>query len=641
MFDTLRCVRRWRVSATPVKTLMCLCLAVGIGGMFGYQPAHAGESYEPFRSWVPDFAPADASGFSRLFPLVRKPGPGAPGLPEQRSPFRALDALGRSMIEEGDPEDPSGNSELPSGYTYLGQFIDHDITFDVATQLGRKIRSDTQLENTRTPDLDLDNVYGGGPVGSPHLYNLPYLRVGRRIDDGGAPRFDLFRTPVVRRYGPQGGRPIALIGDPRDDENVVISQLHAAFVAFHNRTADILVRRYLGEDRERYCRGEDCSTQALADNLPGDIKAKIFDDARDHVIHYYHRIVVEDYLPRTIGADRVADMMTRGRDFFYPRGFREGPRRLAEASIPVEFAAAAFRFGHSQVRSSYQLREGVRVCLFGDRRSGSGLQAFEPVTARYLIDWRYFFDIMPEPPRSFNYARRIDPEITPALHRLGAANVVGMGDITSLPARNLARGRGWRLPVGQAVAERVLSAVQQRGVPGAPRADAEGPRGERAWQAFVLGADRRTAHFLDGDGTPLWYYILQEASVFGSRTYLQSLPPRLAREDEGFGRSYRGYRLRVAGPWRGVAPNEGEWSDREGERRGDGGHRLGPVGGTIVGEVLTGLLEHYREKTGKGLGFRPNIIGSTSLFGPLNGAGAPRERYLMRNLLLDAGVARM
>jgi hypothetical protein len=594
------------------------------------QQAHAGGSFEPFRSWLPDFAPTDAQHFSRLFPVTAHvKGHVEPGLPEQRSPFRALDELGHTMVENAS-NSPAGDSEFPAGYTFLGQFIDHDATFDVATRLGEKISSDSQLENGRTPELDLDNVYGNGPLRSPHLYNLPYLRVGKRIAGGPFPRYDLYRTPDIRRHGPHGGRSVALIGDPRDDENLVISQLHAAFVAFHNRTADILVRRYYGDGRTHYCRGDNCGPQAQAASLPNDVKMQIFETAREHVIHYYHRIIVEDYLPRVIGEGRVADLMKNGRDFFYPRGFRDDAGQLLDATIPVEFAAAAFRFGQSQVRESYQFNDDTHLCIFGSRKNGHGLHSFEPITPRYLIDWRYFFDIASEPPKRFNYARRIAPRITPALFRMGIAYVPGMGEVTSLPARNLMRGRGWRLPVGQDVAERVLPVLEKRGVFSARRRESSKHGG--VWEDYLLQPDQRTVEFLHEDGTPLWYYILQEAYVFGTPTRLQSLPRSSDENGEAFNAhgSVRVHPVAFKGEgWRSAGP-----------RRKRGGHRLGPVGGTIVGEVLTGLLEHYREKTGKGLDYHPNAIGSTSLFGPYEGDTPPRPRYLMRNLLMDAGVTR-
>lgn len=645
MRDLLRFVRPGRVRTGFAHLFAGVALAAGLGGAAGVTlPAQAGEYDEPFSPRPPFYLPEEGRGYGRLFPIRGANGDlKEPGVLEQSSRFNDLDALGRTMVEEGEPDHPAGDSELPAGYTYLGQFIDHDITWDTTTTLGRKIRSDGELENARTPDLDLDSVYGAGPVRSPQLYNLPYLRVGRRIGEDGLPRFDLLRTAGARRFGPGGGRPVAILGDPRNDENVVIAQLHAAFVAFHNRTVDILVARQSGA-RARFCEHEHCDTHGMAGRLPDNIKFQIFETARDHVIHYYHRVIMEDYLPRLIGERRVVDILRRGRDFYYPDGFRNRGGRPVEPTIPVEFAAAAFRFGHSQVRNYYTLSSGVRVNIFGDKDAGTGQRAFEPVSSRYVIDWRYFFDIAATPPQGFNYARRVDPMVTRALHRLGSAGAVGVEDVWSLPARNLVRGRTWHLPVGQDVAERVLPALHERGVLGQLGPGPRVQRGERGapWQAYMLAPDKRTRHFLGEEGTPLWYYVLQEAAIFGTRTTLQSIPATAVRNGEDgdlFDDRERNVRLRPAGPWRPAALNDRDWVDDRQPRWRDGGHRLGPVGGTIVGEVLTGLLEHYREKTGKGLAYRPSIRGSISLFGPAAG-GQPHERYMMRNLLVDAQVAR-
>ena len=239
-------------------------------------------------------------GFGRLFPDLAE----EQQYKDHGPSWRALKALGRSMVEEH-PGAPFADSEQPAGYTYFGQFVDHDITFETKTILGNEINNDYELENGRTPDLDLDNVYGEGPKRTPHLFRLPYIRVGRLIsEDGASPRFDLFRTKSSYRNGPRGGNAVALLGDPRNDENIILSQLHAAFVAFHNRTADILVEREYGDTRDEYCDGIDrCSTYDLALSLPDDIKAEIFQTARDHVTYYYHRLILDDFLPRVIGPD--------------------------------------------------------------------------------------------------------------------------------------------------------------------------------------------------------------------------------------------------------------------------------------------------------------------------------------------------
>jgi hypothetical protein len=570
---------------------------------------------EPELPLTPDFELNRHRGFGRLFAVLDPyERGGGRGLPAQGSALSELRALGQALKEPGDPEDPAGDSDMPAGYTFLGQFIDHDLTLDISTDISKGIRGD-EVRNTRTPELDLDNVYGGGPIATPYLFKLPYLRTGRPLaEDGAYIRHDLLRAESKQAPGPYGGSATAIIGDPRDDENFIIAQLHAAFVAFHNRTVDVLVQRKFGRQRYRYCKSNICSIYRLADGLPPAAKFEVFEKARDHVLHYYHRVIAEDFLPWMIGRGRTHDLLARGRDFYFPRGFRDKEGRLRDPYIPVEFAAAAFRYGHSQVRGYYLLREGHKVGLF-DSKSG-GLHAFQPLTRRHLVDWRYFFEIDDAPPSGFNWSRRIDPLITAALHQLHRNAVVGPADLGSLAARNLQRGRVFYLPSGQAVASEILPVLEQRGVLGGKGYGRKGPGG--AWQSYLLPPNERVRAYLGGEETPLWYYVLQEAATFGISRQVAYTPAYAAP-------FRRGTRFEPAA--------YGARRDYE-----DGGNSLGPVGGTIVGEVLVGLLEHFKEKTGKGLAYQPDVRGSTSAYaGGAYGRG-DKPRYLMRNLLMDAGV---
>ncbi|NJM34305.1 MAG: hypothetical protein HC850_05840 [Rhodomicrobium sp.] len=428
-----------------------------------------------------------------------------------------------------------------------------------------------------------------------------------------------------------------MLGDPRNDENIIISQLHAAFLAFHNRTVDILIERDYGREREAFCReGPHCGAHELAEALPGDVKQKIFETAKDHVIHYYHRLIVEDFLPRVIGIKHTLNLLRHGRDFYFPQGFRNGDGKVHDAYIPVEFAAAAFRFGHSQVRDSYNLRDGARFDLLSDGEEGP--RAFQPVTPHLIADWRYFFDIGGKRPYGFNYSRRIDPELVKSLHRLDFSNVVGMHEVKSLAARNLARGKTLHLPSGQEVARIVLPALEARGLLGKGGADRNGHHGGAFWRAYLLPPDDRVAHFLRDAETPLWYYILQEAGIFGTRTHLRAAPYNGDDDEVSSDFRRKGY-----GPLVHEASAHGKYRRYDADRHNgydgpDAGHRLGPVGAAIVGEVLTGLIDHYREKTGKGLDYRPEIKGSSSSFAGVDSYGHEGHRYLMRNFLIDAGV---
>jgi hypothetical protein len=299
----------------------------------------------------------------------------------------------------------------------------------------------------------------------------------------------------------------------------------------------------------------------------------------------------------------------------------------------MEFAAAAFRYGHSQVRDSYMLRDRAKIELLS--RGEGGPRTFEPVTQRFLADWNFFFDFGDEKPYGFNHARLIDPEIVRSLHKLHISAVVGMGEVSSLPARNLARSKVVHLPSGQEVARQILPALAARGLLGKRRD--EGYDSEE-WRAFLLPPDERTAYFLGESDTPLWYYILQEASIFGTRTNLHAAPydgEGDKRYSGDYGPRRHGKRYDREGPRRRYADLDGGRGSYPGP---DGGHRLGPVGATIVGEVLTGLVDHYRATTGKGLDYEPLIKGSHSVFTGVDSKSAAGHRYLMRNFLIDAGL---
>ncbi|MEM9029916.1 MAG: peroxidase family protein [Pseudomonadota bacterium] len=581
-------------------------------------------------------------GFGRLFPIENGHAEHHPTARTQRAKARAYRKLAKTMVEP-DTDDIGSDSEMPAGYTFLAQFIDHDITFDTISMLNRPIRDD-EFRNARSVALDLDSVYGGGPEEDPYLYNLPYLRVGKKISGcGSTARFDLLRVAKSNRPGPRGGAARALIGDPRNDENFVTSQLHSAFVAFHNRIVDLLLERRLATGGYRDCGDFDnCNARRLAKSLPRRDKHELFELARKHVIHYYHRIIIEDFLPRIIGEARLQDILRNGRSFFFPDGFDRHGEASTKPFIPVEFAVAAFRYGHSQVRERYQLRRGVRSRILDvTRRDGVGRPAFQPIRRKQLVDWRYFFPIERHRPRGFNYARRIDTEIAPFLHHLGRPRVVGRHDVTALPARNLIRGQAFRLPSGQAIASIMLPALERRGI--LTRYDTtNGGHDTHDWASFILKPGQRTRDILGSDETPLWYYILEEAAVFGGPTHFESNARTTAR-------SSRALQLRHTSLDRASRhrqPSSPDHATSYSDHR-LGGHTLGPVGATLVGEVLVGLIEHARTKSNNGLDFRPIIRASISRNGstPLSLTAMPHinrqyhGRYLMRNLLIDADQA--
>src|SRR5262245_14319516 len=175
-------------------------------------------------------------------------------LPEGRIQFaqRDLEALAHAMTSDQEPTptaegkpDPEEDPEITAAYTYLGQFTDHDLTFDPTSRL-REALTDQELEalaDFRTPRFDLDNLYGRGPDDQPYMYEPDkiHMLLGEPLSGNS---FD----PDARDL-PRGPNHRALIGDPRNDENRIVAQLHAIFLRFHNKVADYLAdTNYLGRE---------------------------------------------------------------------------------------------------------------------------------------------------------------------------------------------------------------------------------------------------------------------------------------------------------------------------------------------------------------------------------------------------------
>lgn len=380
--------------------------------------------------------------FGRLFPTLP---------PHHISEDDHLKELADWMRPTHDADDP--NPDIPVGFVFLGQFIDHDITLDVTSSLERQ-NDPEAIENFRTPVLELDSVYGSGPEATPFLYEEDGVHL--LVESVKKGRDDLPRNCLST----------ALIGDPRNDENLIISQLHLAFLKFHNAVVDRLSDQYDGED--------------------------LFHEAQRIVRWHYQWIVLHEFLPTMVGEDLVdevyqKDCGTTGRRFY---NWRNAP------FIPVEFAVAAYRFGHSQVPSKLvpndEFNGGSPVPLFDPDESSDSdpddLRGGVRAKRRY-IDWRYFFDTgddMEQP------SRRLDTVMANALFALP------FGPNPSLAARNLIRGRSFDLPSGQAVARAMCIE---------PLSDEEiaDTLPEKKFDALC------DLNYIEE--TPLWFYILLEAEA--------------------------------------------------------------------------------------------------------------------------------
>jgi hypothetical protein len=402
----------------------------------------------------------------------------------------AIDLIVNPALSKNNPN----STTHTAGTTFIGQFMDHDMTFDQTSALGEPVDPD-EPPNTRSPTLDLDAVYLGGPGRSPQLYGHEGSRIKLKV--GALPGSGFEDLP-------RDGNGVAIIGDPRNDENIMLAGLHAAVLLFHNKAVDhVKARNPSGDDDE------------------------VFQEAQRLTRWHYQWMIVHEFLPLFIGQQRTSNILG-GRRFYRPR----------TAFMPVEFQGAAYRFGHTLVRPSYRANrvgntgrtEPGSPAFFGMVFDPAGEGQADPVDlrgggrqSRRFVGWETFFDFglqefAPGSGPAVKPNKLIDAKISTPLFLLPIQTIAGFDPKqptpVSLPARNLLRGVTWSLPSGQSIA---------RAIGADPLDPSELPQ---------FPSDFRLNR-----STPLWPYCLQE----------------------GFVRAK--------------------------------GATLGPVGGTIVGEVIIGLLE--------------------------------------------------
>ena len=392
-------------------------------------------------------ADAEESKYGKMFRNL-------PGLDVDEDFLLALGRANSPMDAAAAGNVDRDNPRIPAAWAFFGQFIAHDITADRSMLLHHARLN--ELRNFRTPRLDLECVYGAGPTGDPHLYDLNDLdKFLLGINDVGK-EDDLPRNRQGR----------ALVGDPRNDVHLFISQLHLAFLKFHNAVVNHLRQ----------------------EGVPA---SNVFNEARRLVRWHYQWIVEHEFLPLTAGQELVEDILNNGVQFY---SVDEYPY------IPVEFADAAYRFGHSQVRSIYTLNStGAQGQVFPDCAGTC------PVTHERVIEWSYFFHLNDQkPPQA---SKRIDTVLAHSLIDL-PKSVVGDTEIPeqhSLAYRDLERGEALNLPSGEAVA--------------------------RAMGIEPLKRDEAGLQALGWQGeTPLWYYILREAEVRHDGKYLGDVGGRIVAE---------------------------------------------------------------------------------------------------------------
>jgi hypothetical protein len=376
-------------------------------------------------------------------------------LPAYNPPDALLTALavkmndGKAPLNDVKDSDVAFDNEtMPAGYIYLGQFIDHDMTLD-KTPLTQQKQDPRAMTNYDTPKFDLGSVYGKGPTGSPELYDPDkpgYLLVN--------PHDELFDLP-------RDGVGAAYLGDPRNDENLIVAQLHVVFLRMHNKLMDTL---------------------------------KDFQKAQQQLRWTYQYLIVNDFLARICGQDVVNSLIRRrGTGAIQFTGKLYQPRNVNKPYMPVEYSGAAYRFGHSMIRAEYEVQDGHTVPIFG-QDGYEDMRGNRQIPASLWIDWNYFFEIPGmNTPDDRNMARLIDTQLSLPLFKLPSTVVAPTaGAIVALAERNLLRGKRLGLPAGQDVATAM-------GIK--PLTNAQLGLTEPGWK----------------NKAPLWFYILKESELLGGK----------------------------------------------------------------------------------------------------------------------------
>ena len=416
--------------------------------------------------------------FSRMFDLP----PFAEASPSLEAALReigrpgglldAADALERGPVDLiVDPSLSGNNPNNPAhtaGTTFMGQFMDHDMTFDVGSALGVATKPRTAT-NGRTPSFDLDSVYGGGPDGEP---------------------------PAVRgRQGPAAGR----VGRPIRGPSPHLRQHR------HHRRPS---KRRARDHRRAACgvpavpqpgrRGSE-GLRHLAPHGP------VRGGTTDH-----HLALPVDRPARGPAAVRRAGgarRHPRERLALLPSPDRRGidPGGVPRSGVPVRalHGPPVLSPEPRRQRRGAVLRDDLRPLAGGVARSGR--PSGRGKAPRRFVGWQTFFDFADGQVKP---NKRIDTKISTPLFSLPLGAIASHDQPTALPQRNLLRNLTWELPSGQAIAEYVGAPVLSR-------------RDLAELRDFGLGLDRRT---------PLWYYALKEAEVVQDGLRLGPVGGRIVAE---------------------------------------------------------------------------------------------------------------
>jgi hypothetical protein len=456
---------------------------------------HGSESY-----FVVGEGLLDVSAGGRVSPIAAEAAPpfrfsrmGPRGVGVQL-PEGARKKLANAMTAGG-----GGATGVPAGFTYLGQFIDHDLTFDKTTvMLGQHV-SPVALLQGRSPSLDLDSLYGAGPLdpASSKFYKADglHLKTGKTVA-AGDPAMNGFDLP--RGEGNTNAKKRkAVIPDFRNDENLAVAQTHLAFIRFHNR---------------------------IVDTLPSSVPAaQRFATARELAVKHYQWMIKTDYLPRICQQGVVNDVFGNGR-----KAFEVGATPTDVPTMPIEFSVAAFRLGHAMIRRAYNWNirfddgAGTLDWLFIFSGTGGDLAGELKLASNWIADFRRLYDFkeagrndLAVPASKFNRAMRIDTTLVNPLKNLPAGTFGGPqvpfdDPRANLAFRNLTRAKMVRLATGQQMAR----FLKNKGVNVNALTKAQLRDGKGGADLGELTQAQRQAVLKD---TPLWFYVLREAELNNGR----------------------------------------------------------------------------------------------------------------------------
>jgi hypothetical protein len=493
---------------------------------------------------------------------------GASAIPASSETVAALREIAVEMVDQA-PQSHD-NSQIPAAFTYIGQFIDHDITAGTDREISvseidvpdltplKPDEVEANIANLRTGRLDLDSLYGGAvlqgglaneivdekllrhpvwkaklrlgtstPTGQltvekPEDPARDVLRLGRLIDSGTIDLDDIDALSDELRSAfttapNEVNRQKAIIGDGRNDENLGVSQTHLAMARFHNV----------------------CVVHAHKVGGPSDLSSEdTFNFARNLTRWTYQWLIIHDYLPRICQKDVLASVISDKAPFYRKFFERVGPGDGSRLPMPLEFSVAAFRFGHTMARPDYDWnkhfgRDPGTLAERGDFRqlfrltggatppmhvvvSPQGdIQRFPTLPDNWVVDWSRFLD--ESGIFSDRFTRRLDTHLAPPLLEMFNEPKGMHARMQDLAERNLRRSYRLAIPSAQAC----IASFADQGVNIAtlsPKVLRNGPGGDALERSGML------------DATPLWYYILREAEVQTDGETLGQLGSRLVAE---------------------------------------------------------------------------------------------------------------